>query len=523
MKRITKYKKQMKIKYLQTSALILLISFFLLPSFTKVERMQSTVFEVIANGQTVGCVFEKEKAQELLWKARKQAASEQDGFFMANPELELVERETYLTRATREEELLEHMQKALSDEKLLEAKPAYTIKINQLMVSVRSIQDVENVLQASLDQYQASTEFVTQLGPDQSREINVLTAVSNQQAKAQENMDANLQAGATKALTEMLEGVTADKGDSFDAYDYGLKAINYGDKIEIVEAYLTDAEIVSAEEAIALVTQKKEKEIIYEVEAGDTLSEIAIDHEIPLDRIIELNENLENENSLIRIGDELKLTEPEPELSLLWEEEVYYEENYEAPIEYIYNDDWYTNETELRQQPSAGHRKVAAKKTYRNEKETSVEILKEEITMAAVPKIVEKGTKVPPTFIKPISGGRISSPFGKRKAPKKGASTYHKGIDWATPVGTAVGASSGGTVSRAGWGSGYGYVVYIDHPDGRQTRYGHLSKVLVKVGDKVSQGQKIALSGNTGRSTGPHIHFELLINGSAVNPLDYFN
>lgn len=68
---------------------------------------------------------------------------------------------------------------------------------------------------------------------------------------------------------------------------------------------------------------------------------------------------------------------------------------------------------------------------------------------------------------------------------------------------------------------GYGYAVYINHPDGRQTRYGHLSKVLVSPGQHVEQGQSIALSGNTGRSTGPHVHFEILINGSQVNPLDY--
>ena len=187
------------------------------------------------------------------------------------------------------------------------------------------------------------------------------------------------------------------------------------------------------------------------------------------------------------------------------------------------NDDWYTNQTQTLQEPSAGHRKVVADVSYRNNEEVGREILKEEITYAAVPKIVERGTKIPPTYLKPISGGRLSSGFGRRKAPTRRASTYHRGIDWATPVGTAVMASSAGTVSKAGWGSGYGYVVYIDHGDGRQTRYGHLSKVLVKQGQTVSQGQKIALSGNTGVSTGPHIHFEILINGAQVNPLDYLN
>ena len=136
---------------------------------------------------------------------------------------------------------------------------------------------------------------------------------------------------------------------------------------------------------------------------------------------------------------------------------------------------------------------------------------------------MKRGTKIPPTYVKPISGGRLSSPFGKRSAPKKGASTYHKGVDWAIPTGTAVYASCGGTVKKAGWGSGYGYVVYITHSDGRETRYAHLSKVLVKAGQSVKQNQKIALSGNTGVSTGPHLHFEILINGKQVNPLKYLN
>ena len=84
-------------------------------------------------------------------------------------------------------------------------------------------------------------------------------------------------------------------------------------------------------------------------------------------------------------------------------------------------------------------------------------------------------------------------------------------------------ASCGGTVTKAGWGSGYGYCVYISHPGGRETRYAHLSKVLVSVGQQVSQGQKIALSGNTGVSTGPHLHFEVRIGGNAVNPLTVLN
>ncbi len=309
----------------------------------------------------------------------------------------------------------------------------------------------------------------------------------------------------------------------FGDYELGLQTIGFGDTVEVVEAYLQDYEITSLQDAIEEVTKDQEKEQIYEVVPGDTLSQIAERNELTLDALIAMNDTIENENSTIRVGDELIITVPEPELSVERTEEVYYEEDYEAEIIYVDNDDWYTTQTKTLQEPSAGHRIVVADVSYRNKEEVSREILKEEITYEAVPKIVERGTKIPPTYIKPISGGRQSSGFGRRNAPTRGASTYHKGIDWATPTGTAVMASSAGTVVKAGWGSGYGYVVYINHADGRQTRYGHLSKVLVSTGQTVSQGQKIALSGNTGVSTGPHVHFEILINGSQVNPLNYLN
>ena len=236
-----------------------------------------------------------------------------------------------------------------------------------------------------------------------------------------------------------------------------------------------------------------------------------------------MNDSLENENTTLQIDQELVITVPEPELSVTRVEQNYYEEIYDAEVQIIDVDTWYTNQTEIVQQPSAGFRRVVADVSFVNDKEVSREILKEEVVMEAIPKIMKRGTKIPPTYVKPINGGRLTSNFGKRAAPKKGASTYHKGVDWATPTGTPVYASCGGTVAKAGWGSGYGYVVYINHEDGRQTRYGHLSKVLVSAGQKVKQGDKIALSGNTGVSTGPHLHFEILINGSQVNPLKYLN
>lgn len=115
--------------------------------------------------------------------------------------------------------------------------------------------------------------------------------------------------------------------------------------------------------------------------------------------------------------------------------------------------------------------------------------------------------------------GRISSGFGNRYHPIDHKMKFHAGVDIAVPLGTPVDAAADGTIEFAGWNGGYGNLVIIRHPDGRETRYGHLSKILVSEGEKVSAGQEFALSGSTGKSTGPHLHFEMRENGEVVNPL----
>lgn len=121
------------------------------------------------------------------------------------------------------------------------------------------------------------------------------------------------------------------------------------------------------------------------------------------------------------------------------------------------------------------------------------------------------------TFVCPTTGP-VTSLFGPRKSPARGASTIHKGVDVGVPIGTPVIAMRDGTVTKAGWGTGYGNVIYIRHDDGYETRYAHLSKFNVSVGQKVKQGMVIAKSGNTGIGSGPHLHFEIRKNGNGINP-----
>ena len=117
----------------------------------------------------------------------------------------------------------------------------------------------------------------------------------------------------------------------------------------------------------------------------------------------------------------------------------------------------------------------------------------------------------------------VTSRFGYRSSPTAGASTYHKGIDIGASYGTNILAAKSGTVSVSALSSSYGNYVVINHGDGTTTTYAHMSKRLVSAGQTVKQGEVIGLVGSTGISTGPHLHFEVTVNGSRVNPLNYFS
>ncbi|KMQ73688.1 Peptidase family M23 [Marinobacter subterrani] len=122
---------------------------------------------------------------------------------------------------------------------------------------------------------------------------------------------------------------------------------------------------------------------------------------------------------------------------------------------------------------------------------------------------------------RPITWGWLSSHYGYRSDPFTGKRTWHDGVDLAGKDGSDIIAVAGGVVTYAGDRYGYGNLVEIDHGDGLVSRYGHCKKVKVKVGDVVQKGQVVALMGSTGRSTGPHVHFEVIQNGKSQNPEKY--
>lgn len=508
----------------------------LMPDFRDDEAFGTMRVGVTLNGVQVGTLGSREEALRCLREARRSFAGERlssSRGSIALSDAELVA--TNLTNAAdtgqitldSEEEVTQAMLEVLRQNIHATLEKHYSVKIGDYCVNLKDAGEVLKLLDTALSVYDDEDKFAAELILDPEREVNVLTARVTEREGVDGDDKADsvfLSAGSWRVLGEEPEAAMRSPEEmDFSEFDLGLRDMDFADKIEVVEAYLPDDELTDLQTAIDDVTKDKETPQVYEVKSGDTLSVIAEKYNLTLADLIAMNETLEDAASTIRPEDELIVTVPEPELSVRYETEEYLEESYEAEVQIIPNDSWYTNKSVTLQEPSSGFRKVIAKSVFMNRTEVERDIVKEVVTWEAVPKIVEKGTIVPPSYIKPISGGRMTSGFGKRSRPTRGASTYHKGIDWATPVGTAVVASSAGVVTKAGWGSGYGYVVYISHPDGKSTRYGHLSKILVKTGQTVSQGQKIALSGNTGVSTGPHIHFEILVNGAQVNPLKYLN
>lgn len=224
-------------------------------------------------------------------------------------------------------------------------------------------------------------------------------------------------------------------------------------------------------------------------------------------------------------------------LTVVTTEEAVEEEIIAYKEEYRVEPSMYAGETKVQTEGKEGIKEVTKKVIRENGREVKEEILEEEIKEEAVDRVIlagtreydgygggaggdEEGVSYDPEatygqLALPVRGFRISSEFGPRWGGQ------HRGIDMALAQGSPIYAAEGGKVYFSGWGGSYGNIVKIDHGNGMQTYYAHCSQLLVSRGQEVSRGEKIALVGSTGNSTGPHLHFEVIINGSLVDPSDF--
>lgn len=301
-------------------------------------------------------------------------------------------------------------------------------------------------------------------------------------------------------------------------------SISYDKDISITLAYTPAATTGNVEEMEAILTANTRGETVYEVVSGDTFMAIAFANNMSMDDLEALNPDV-NVNSL-HIGQLLVIEEEIPYLSIQTVESVSYEEAIASPIVEVADDSMYQGDSKTLETGTDGVALVAANVTYVNGVEKGRDVLSTTTLVEPTDTVMAVGTLVRPTwypngyYIWPVYG-TITSTFGYRYI--FGSTSFHSGIDISVPYGTTVKAADGGIVVKSGYEGSYGNLVAIDHQNGEVTYYAHNSSLLVSVGDKVYQGQAIALAGSTGRSTGNHCHFEIRVNGTQVNPLSYLN
>lgn len=303
-----------------------------------------------------------------------------------------------------------------------------------------------------------------------------------------------------------------------------VKQVDFSDKVEVVETQVSLEKILPKEKALTYLQQGTDEVEVYQVVSGDTTWDISRTFGLGLREIEMANPGIDLEN--LQPGDELNLTVAKPFIDVRTIQEFTYTE--QIPYKTTYKDDGsiYKGQQRVVTPGKYGTREVRAEVTYVNGVEESRNILEEKVLKEPTTQVVAKGIKpIPPAqgtgkFKRPTSG-RNPGPYGRFGARRPGG-RRHNGIDISNRTGTPIYASDGGTVtSYTGYRSGYGYVVEINHGAGYTSIYAHLSKVLVQPGQRVAKGDLIGRMGSTGRSSGPHLHFEIRKNGVPKNPFNY--
>ncbi len=316
-----------------------------------------------------------------------------------------------------------------------------------------------------------------------------------------------------KAVLEDIKSIFVTDSDSVE-YEY----IGFAEKITLESCSVELKNISGRAAAVNKLRSGGQQATDYIVKDGDTVYGICEKLGLSLSELEALNPNLDV--TLIHAGDALKVEREIPLVTIETVAVVTYAESIPYKTEYEKSSYYFEGEKVVRRAGTKGKASVVARQTKQNGEIIDSVELKRETIIEPVSKIVVKGTKPTPpkhgtgSYLRPVNVG-IYAHYGWRWG------RMHEGVDLAAPTGTPIRAADGGTVVKAGWAGAYGLRITIDHGNGVKTIYAHNSANYVSVGDRVFQGQTIGAVGNTGRSTGPHCHFEIRINGRAVNPSYY--
>lgn len=349
-----------------------------------------------------------------------------------------------------------------------------------------------------------------------AREYN-LTATALEEANPNINPSA-LKPGDTINLTINEKSVEKTPNQESEIETADIEEVTFIEEVEILKVETSYSKLNDVEETIAMIREGKEEMKTHIVEAGESYWLIARMYDTTVEELVDANQGLNSET--LQPGDEVNLFVPTPLITVKTVEEVQYTEETDFETEVQSDDSMYKNKKNIVVKGKKGLSEIVANEIKINGILVEKEIIEENVIEAPVTEVVVQGTKELPktaatgSFMVPTSG-RLTSPFGMR------GGYMHRGVDLANRTGTKIYAADGGKVTFAGYKGSYGYMIEINHENGYITRYAHTSKLLIKSGERVYRGQLIANMGSTGNSTGSHLHFEVLLNGTHKNPTRY--
>ena len=496
--------------WIQAGITLVFLLLLLYGAASELYTLGAHYYCVTVGGDYLGNVSCKVDAEELIHDCRRELANETEGYLMLGLDYEVEEKKNFFQPLISEEELAGRIRNTMAEE--------HEGQDNQVMYLIWAGE--QPIYFESLD---SLTDFLERIKNQQDEEgsyhvVYQLAGNHNEDTMQAELVYSDAVEQRKKVLARMAglleDGLFVQREDEGDDGLSGVLDLDFADPVRVYTEYLPMEKLSDTEAAYHRVTKSGERNTIYQVKEGDTLASIAESYGTTVESIMELN-GYHSEQEALATENQMILAVPQTDIGLRVVKALSYEENYTVKNEYINNESWYRSQQVVRSVGSPGQRQIDVVITMENGVETNHEVLAQIVRVPATPTVIERGIRNPDTFIWPLSDVRITSLYGERWG------RMHKGVDFGCPEGTPVLAALGGTVTYAGWTNGYGNCVVIRHDDGTSTRYAHNSELLVEVGQTVIQGEAVSLSGNTGNSTGPHLHFEIIIDGEQVDPLEY--
>ncbi|MDF2820517.1 MAG: uncharacterized protein K0R15_958 [Clostridiales bacterium] len=470
-------------------------------------KTQIPVYRVLVQGEEVGFVSNELDAYTIVSEVKAQIIEKTGKDLLLESEIEFIAEEAYadVLKVSIKDKVYKVMNSNVDKSK----QKAIMITIDDYSVVLENQEAAEAVLNYSKGKYDPANQFYIELEESAYTQAVLKSSIIKNEIQAKSFVMTTASTGEPVASADPIS-------------EAPILGLEFGSNVMISQVFVKSDQIKTIEDAVADITMEKEANKTYVIKAGDTLSGIARNYNTSIEGLIAINAGM-TETSVLAIDQEITVVVPEPKLSFITLEAITYTENYSVPVEYVENASLYKGNQNVIRNGSQGVKEFEAIQKKSNGKVIETEITSETIIKEAVAKKVEKGTKALPQrvatgkYIRPIKGGVTSSSYGYRNG------AFHSGVDWSAPYGTTVVASDGGTVIAAGWNGTYGKCVVINHGNGIKTRYAHLSSISVSVGQKLAQNEKLGAVGSTGRSTGNHLHFELIFDSVTVNPVKYIS